>query len=85
MWPTYCLVWSQGTIRQNLDPLDEFSDRDMIRVLKDVHLWEILCGISLSQAKEGESPRRNRPTPEFSAPWLSTDDHHGVKQLESQG
>lgn len=48
----------QGSIRQNLDPLGQYSDRDMIRALKDVHLWEILCGISLSQAKEEEeSPR----------------------------
>ena len=47
----------QGTIRDNLDPMQQFSDRDMIRVLKDVGLWEILCGISLSHSKDEESPR----------------------------
>ena len=49
----------QGTIRDNLDPMRQFSDRDMIRVLKDVGLWEILCGISLSNSKDEESPRFN--------------------------
>ena len=37
--------------------MQQFTDRDMIRVLKDVGLWEILCGISLSNAKDEESPR----------------------------
>lgn len=46
----------QGNIRDNLDPMQQYTDRDMIRVLKDVGLWEILCGISLSNAKDEESP-----------------------------
>ena len=31
-----------------------YTDRDMISVLKDVGLWEILCGISLAQAHAGD-------------------------------
>ena len=54
---TRSFIFVQGTIRDNLDPMQQFTDRDMIRVLKDVGLWEILCGISLSNAKDEESPR----------------------------
>lgn len=31
--------------------MKQYTDRDMISVLKHVRLWEILCGISLAQPK----------------------------------
>ncbi|KAK9830435.1 hypothetical protein WJX72_011744 [[Myrmecia] bisecta] len=55
----------QGTIRQNLDPLARHSDREMITILKQVHLWDILCGLSLSQSKDmrASHPLRVAPPP----------------------
>eukprot|EP00884_Botryococcus_braunii_P005633 jgi/Botrbrau1/15070/Bobra.0286s0003.1 len=41
----------QGTIRDNLDPLHQHSDRELIGILKHVRLWDILCGLALSQNK----------------------------------
>lgn len=41
----------QGTIRDNLDPLQQHSDRELIGMLKHVGLWDILCGLALSQSK----------------------------------
>lgn len=42
---------AQGTIRENLDPMGRHSDRELIGALKATRLWDILCGLSLSQAK----------------------------------
>ena len=40
---------SQGTLRDNLDPLQQSSDRDMIRVLKVEHfrasLLPVICSL----------------------------------------
>lgn len=43
-------------MRDNLDPLGLHSDRDMMSVLKDVGLWDILAGLSLSRSKASEQP-----------------------------
>jgi hypothetical protein len=59
-------AWSvrplQGTIRQNLDPMGRHTDRELIGVLKATRLWDILCGLSLSQAKVVHC-ERPRPVP----------------------
>ena len=60
----------QGTIRQNLDPMERHTERDMIRVLKDVGLWEILCGISLSHAKEEEESPRYGPSRQATSAFM---------------
>ena len=60
----------QGTIRENLDPMGRHSDRELIGVLKATRLWDILCGVSLSQAKgvrEGGLPPGGRGRPGASA------------------
>ena len=31
------------------------TDRELIAALKQVHLWDVLCGLSLSHAKAGQS------------------------------
>ena len=57
-------ICGQGTIRENLDPMGRHSDRELIGVLKVTRLWDILCGVSLSQAKgvrEGAPSGRGRP------------------------
>ena len=41
----------QGSVRDNLDPMGRHSDRELIAVLKSTRLWDILCGVSLSQSK----------------------------------
>ena len=41
----------QGSVRDNLDPMGRHSDRELITVLKSTRLWDILCGVSLSQSK----------------------------------
>lgn len=46
----------QGSIRENLDPLGLHSDRDMMSLLKDVGLWDILAGLSLSRSKAAGQP-----------------------------
>ena len=46
----------QGSIRENLDPLGLHSDRDMMSLLKDVGLWDILAGLSLSRFKAAGQP-----------------------------
>lgn len=46
----------QGSIRENLDPLELHSDRDMMSLLKDVGLWDILAGLSLSRSKAASQP-----------------------------
>ena len=51
----------QGTIRENLDPMGRHSDRELIGVLKVTRLWDILYGLSLSQAK-GHA-QRSSPMP----------------------
>ena len=38
-------------MRDNLDPMGRHSDRELIAVLKATRLWDILCGVSLSQSK----------------------------------
>ena len=48
--------YSQGSIRENLDPLGLHSDRDMMSLLKDVGLWDILAGLSLSRFKATGQP-----------------------------
>jgi hypothetical protein len=57
----------QGTIRENLDPMRRHSDRELIGALKATRLWDILCGLSLSQAKGRHGGRRApsaaRPVP----------------------
>lgn len=45
----------QGTIRSNLDPMGRHTDRELIAALKQVHLWDVLCGLSLSHAKAEQS------------------------------
>ena len=42
---------AQGSVRDNLDPMGRHSDRELIAVLKSTRLWDILCGVSLSQSK----------------------------------
>ena len=71
----------QGSIRQNLDIGREFTDRDMIRVLKDVRLWEILCGISLSHAKEEEESPRLSSSQQQGPPQDSGPRHTGCKAV----
>lgn len=46
----------QGSIRENLDPLGLHSDRDMMTLLKDVGLWDVLAGLSLSRSKAAGQP-----------------------------
>lgn len=46
----------QGSIRENLDPLGLHTDRDMMSLLKDVGLWDILAGLSLSRFKAAGQP-----------------------------
>lgn len=42
---------SQGTIRDNLDPMQRHSNKELIGLLKMTGLWDILAGLSLSRAK----------------------------------
>ena len=44
-------------MRENLDPAGQHSERDLIAALKAVNLWEVLAGVSLSQAKAADVPR----------------------------
>ncbi|DBA85738.1 TPA: hypothetical protein ACH3X1_005304 [Trebouxia sp. C0004] len=46
----------QGSIRENLDPLANHSDRHMMSLLKDVGLWDVLAGLSLSRSKAAGQP-----------------------------
>ncbi|KAL0039364.1 hypothetical protein WJX79_004967 [Trebouxia sp. C0005] len=46
----------QGSIRENLDPLGMHSDRHMMSLLKDVGLWDVLAGLSLSRSKAAGQP-----------------------------
>ena len=50
------MVDLQGSIRENLDPMGLHSDRDMMALLKDVGLWDILAGLSLSRSKAAGQP-----------------------------
>ncbi len=47
-----------GTVRENLDPAGQHSERELIAALKAVNLWEVLAGVSLSQAKAADVPQR---------------------------
>ena len=49
--PRVKVVAVQGSVRDNLDPMGRHSDRELIAVLKSTRLWDILCGVSLSQSK----------------------------------
>lgn len=46
----------QGTIRENLDPLGLYNDRDKMMLLKDVGLWDVLAGLNLSRFKATGQP-----------------------------
>lgn len=50
-WSLEHLAVAQGSVRDNLDPMGRHSDRELIAVLKSTRLWDILCGVSLSQSK----------------------------------
>ena len=43
-------------MRENLDPAGQHSERELIAALKAVKLWEVLAGVSLSQAKAADVP-----------------------------
>ncbi len=45
-------------MRENLDPVGQHSERELIAALKAVNLWEVLAGVSLSQAKAADVPQR---------------------------
>ena len=57
----------QGTIRSNLDPLRRHNDRELIAVLKQVRLWDVLCGLSLSHAKAEQATTSQIAAPASSA------------------
>ena len=57
----------QGSVRDNLDPMGRHSDRELIAVLKSTRLWDILCGVSLSQSK-GAAQAAAPPQVSFSQP-----------------
>ena len=44
-------------MRENLDPAGQHSERELIAALKAVKLWEVLAGVSLSQAKAADVPQ----------------------------
>ena len=50
------VCFPQGSIRENLDPLGMHSDRHMMSLLKDVGLWDVLAGLSLSRSKAAGQP-----------------------------
>ncbi|BDA43676.1 probable multidrug resistance-associated protein 7 [Coccomyxa sp. Obi] len=68
----------QGTIRDNLDPMGRHSDRELIGVLKVTRLWDILCGLSLSQAKG--SAQRSSPLPTRRVPSAASTPQHSVSR-----
>ena len=50
-WGLSGALVAQGSVRDNLDPMGRHTDRELIAVLKATRLWDILCGVSLSQSK----------------------------------
>ena len=72
----------RGTVRDNLDPLGQRSDVEMVSALKAARLWDVLAGLALAQRKASgafsgggaggfggvnSSPRRNGGGGVFSA------------------
>ena len=41
----------RGTVRDNLDPLGQRSDVEMVSALKAARLWDVLAGLALAQRK----------------------------------
>ena len=54
-----------GTVRENLDPEGIYSERELLSVLKAVMLWDVLAGVSFSQAKAADvtQPRVGASSP----------------------
>lgn len=50
-----------GTVKENLDPLGEYSERELLAALKGVQLWDVLAGVSFSQAKAADVAAEPRP------------------------
>ena len=50
-------------MRENLDPMQQHGDRELIAALKKVQLWDVLCGLSLSLAKGSTQQAASRPQP----------------------
>ena len=61
-----------GTVRENLDPAGQHSERELIAALKAVKLWEVLAGVSLSQAKAADAPHHGPPATATAAPIAGT-------------
>jgi hypothetical protein len=65
-------VSATGTVRENLDPAGQHSERELIAALKAVKLWEVLAGVSLSQAKAADAPHHGTPAAATAAPIAAT-------------
>ena len=55
-------------MRENLDPAGQHEDRLLIAALKAVKLWEVLAGVSLSQAKAADAPHHGAAAAATAAP-----------------
>lgn len=42
-----------GTVRENLDPMGHFEDRDMVSILKEVSLLLHTCHVGLDAGSSG--------------------------------
>ena len=48
-------------MKENLDPLGKYSERELLAALKGVQLWDVLAGVSFSQAKAADVAAEPRP------------------------